>query len=230
MALRRFPDTISRYLLATVVSAEESSSQVQVAFTAAQTARRQGATLGRGPARRAGIRGRPADDDRLPVLVAVSDNGPRMPGKATAAFLSASESPSTSGGHPRLNDQPGSSRSAPLPRPGDPRSPLRWPRSHLHRPGLRPTARYERNTRFTPVMGALHPFHRELVYFLGRTSPASPDYGRWAKPGCVRPSKGSKRPPPRRSAEKLFISTTIGRTPPQIRSPMPATPQASRLP
>ena len=105
MALRRFPDTISGYLLATVVSAEEFSSQVQVAFTAAQTARRQGATLGRGPARRAGIRGRPADDDRLPVLVAVSDNGPRMPGKATAAFLSASESPSTSGGHPRLNDQ-----------------------------------------------------------------------------------------------------------------------------
>ena len=159
MALRRFPDTISRYLLATVVSAEEFSSQVQVAFTAAQTARRQGATLGRGPARRAGIRGRPADDDRLPVLVAVSDNGPRMPGKATAAFLSASESPSTSGGHPRLNDQPGSSRSAPRPRPGDPRSPLRWPRSHLHRPGCGP-----------PPLREEHPVHASD----GSTSPVSP--------------------------------------------------------
>ena len=82
----------SRYWLATVVSAEESSTQVEVAFTRALTADGKEHLLEEDlleedlPAELASGE-IPGDDDRLPVLVALSGNGPQMTSKATAAFM-----------------------------------------------------------------------------------------------------------------------------------------------
>jgi len=81
------PGVVSRYWPATVVSAGESSAQVEVAFTRALTADGKEhlpeedllAELASGQI--------PGDDDRLPVLAALSGNGPQMTSKATAAFM-----------------------------------------------------------------------------------------------------------------------------------------------
>jgi transposase InsO family protein len=82
-------DVISRYWLSTVVSAEESSTQVEVAFTRALLADGKDHLL------EASLLGELAsgaipDPDEvagLPVLLALSDNGPQMTSKATAAFM-----------------------------------------------------------------------------------------------------------------------------------------------
>lgn len=83
-------DVISRYWLATVVSAEESSVQVEVAFTRALVADGKEdlleqedllAELSTGVV--------PDNDERVPVLLAISDNGPQMTSRATAAFMAA---------------------------------------------------------------------------------------------------------------------------------------------
>jgi transposase InsO family protein len=81
-------DVVSRYWLSTVVSAEESSTQVEVAFTQALVADGKGylfedeQSLGE---LHAGVV--PDNDERLPVLLAISDNGPQMTSKATAVFM-----------------------------------------------------------------------------------------------------------------------------------------------
>jgi putative transposase len=79
-------DLVSRKWLVTLLSAEETSSQVEVVFTDAL------ALCGRGPGR-AGSRppGRPRDlardDPSRPLLLAMSDNGPQMTSGSTREFL-----------------------------------------------------------------------------------------------------------------------------------------------
>ena len=80
-------DVVSRYWLSTVVSAEESSTQVEVAFTRALLADGKDHLL-EDPALLAELTsGVVPDRDELPVLLALSDNGPQMTSKATKAFL-----------------------------------------------------------------------------------------------------------------------------------------------
>ena len=80
-------DVVSRYWLATVVSAEESSTQVEVAFTRALIADGKEQLLDDDLLAELASGEIPEGDDRLPVLVALSDNGPQMTSKATAAFM-----------------------------------------------------------------------------------------------------------------------------------------------
>jgi transposase InsO family protein len=82
-------DVVSRYWLATVVSAQESATQVEVAFTRALTADGkehllEGDLLDE---LRTGVL--PDNDDRLPVLLALSDNGPQMTCRHTTSFMAA---------------------------------------------------------------------------------------------------------------------------------------------
>jgi transposase InsO family protein len=81
-------DVVSRYWLSTVVSAEESSTQVELAFTDALSADGK-AHLLEDPLLLAELHSgvAPDNDERLPVLVAISDNGPQMTSEATAAFM-----------------------------------------------------------------------------------------------------------------------------------------------
>jgi putative transposase len=80
-------DVVSRYWLATVVSPEETSTQVEVAYTRALH------TLGKAhllddEAFLAELRGgQVPDHDEAPVLLAVSDNGPQMTSSATRTFM-----------------------------------------------------------------------------------------------------------------------------------------------
>jgi transposase InsO family protein len=80
-------DVVSRHWLATCVSAEESSTQVEVAFIDALVADGKERLLDDDLL--AELRGGvvPDNDDRLPVLLALSDNGPQMTSKATATFM-----------------------------------------------------------------------------------------------------------------------------------------------
>lgn len=89
-------DVVSRKWLTTVTSAEESSTQVEVAFTAALDA--EGlleATDARGSAAlRAALASSDrgwvhalADSGQVPLLLAVSDNGPQMRSHSTREFL-----------------------------------------------------------------------------------------------------------------------------------------------
>ena len=105
-------DVVSRYWLATVVSAEESSTQVEVAFTRALIEGGKEQLLDDDLLAELASGDIPEGDDRLPVLVALSDNGPQMTSKATAAFMAVPASPSTSACRPRPTTRPGSSRSS----------------------------------------------------------------------------------------------------------------------
>jgi putative transposase len=80
-------DVVSRYWLATVVSAEESSTQVEVAFTRALVADGKEHLLDADLLDELAHGIVPDDDERVPVLLAVSDNGPQMTSKATAVFM-----------------------------------------------------------------------------------------------------------------------------------------------
>lgn len=85
-------DVVSRYWLATVVSYEESSTQVEVAFTRALIADGKEhllddlllAELASGI-----VPDHTDTGDEVPVLLAISDNGPQMTSKATAAFMAS---------------------------------------------------------------------------------------------------------------------------------------------
>jgi putative transposase len=73
-------DLVSRKWLAEVVSAEETSTQVQVVFTDALE--REG-LLARVTARQDGLVDPTVDDPARPVLLALSDNGPQMTSGST---------------------------------------------------------------------------------------------------------------------------------------------------
>lgn len=79
-------DVVSRYWLSTVVSAEESSTQVEVGFTRALVADGKDHLLDGGLLAELHTGSIP-DTGELPVLLALSDNGPQMTSKHTQAFL-----------------------------------------------------------------------------------------------------------------------------------------------
>jgi len=81
-------DVVSRYWLATVVSAQESSTQVEVAFTRALIADGKDHLLDDLLLSELAS-GAVPDRDELPVLLAISDNGPQMTSRATAAFMAS---------------------------------------------------------------------------------------------------------------------------------------------
>jgi transposase InsO family protein len=80
-------DVVSRFWLSTVVSAEESSTQVEVAFTRALVAEGKQHLLDEALLDELAHGVVPDNDDRVPVLLAVSGNGPQMTSKATAVFM-----------------------------------------------------------------------------------------------------------------------------------------------
>jgi len=99
-------DVVSRYWLSTVVSAEESSTQVEVAFTEALVADGKGYLLEDEQLLdelHAGVV--PDNDERLPVLLAISDNGPQMTSKATAVFMAGARIAQHFGRPATPNDQ-----------------------------------------------------------------------------------------------------------------------------
>jgi putative transposase len=77
-------DLVSRKWLGEVVSAEETSTQVEVVFTDALE--REG-LLERVTARHDGLVDPTVDDPSRPVLLAVSDNGPQMTSGSTREFM-----------------------------------------------------------------------------------------------------------------------------------------------
>jgi len=79
-------DVVSRYWLATVVSPEESSTQVEVAFTRALVADGKDHLLDAALLDEL-TSGVVPEADELPALLALSDNGPQMTSKHTAAFM-----------------------------------------------------------------------------------------------------------------------------------------------
>jgi len=80
-------DVVSRKWLSTVVSAEESSTQVEIAFTRALVEDGKEYLLDQELRDELAHGVVPDDDERVPVLLAVSDNGPQMTSKATAVFM-----------------------------------------------------------------------------------------------------------------------------------------------
>jgi transposase InsO family protein len=88
-------DVVSRRWLTTLVSAEETSTQVEAAFTAALAGEGLAdridaallAALRAGTATPADLEG--PDADGVPVLIAMSDNGPQMRSHTTREFMAA---------------------------------------------------------------------------------------------------------------------------------------------
>lgn len=81
-------DVVSRYWLSTVVSPEETWVQVQNAFIAALEADGKAWLLDdAGFAEQLADGQVPDNDDRVPMLLAVSDNGPQMRAAKTAQFM-----------------------------------------------------------------------------------------------------------------------------------------------
>jgi putative transposase len=97
-------DVVSRKWLSTVVSAEESSTQVEVAFTRALCADGKDHLLDGDllDELRTGV---VPDADELPVLLALSDNGPQMTSKSTKAFLAGARIATHFGRPATPNDQ-----------------------------------------------------------------------------------------------------------------------------
>jgi transposase InsO family protein len=77
-------DLVSRKWLAEVVSAEETSTQVQVVFTEALEAE---GLLALVAARQDGLVDPSIDDPARPILLALSDNGPQMTSGSTREFM-----------------------------------------------------------------------------------------------------------------------------------------------
>lgn len=85
MAALLIEDLVSRKWLATIVSAEETHTQVELAFTAALQAEGLLELVeGRHGDGRVDLS---SDDDTRPILLAVSDNGPQMTSGSTREFM-----------------------------------------------------------------------------------------------------------------------------------------------
>ncbi|MQA17353.1 MAG: integrase, partial [Pseudonocardiaceae bacterium] len=81
-------DVVSRYWLSTVLAPEETWVQVETAFIAALEADGKGWLLEDATLAEQLASGQvPDNDDRVPVLLAVSDNGPQMKASKTAEFM-----------------------------------------------------------------------------------------------------------------------------------------------
>jgi putative transposase len=87
-------DIVSRKWIGTVVSAAETSTQVEVAFTAALDAEdllaradERGTAAPRAALLSGDRDGSPVGDGQLPLLLAISDNGPQMRSHSTREFL-----------------------------------------------------------------------------------------------------------------------------------------------
>ena len=97
-------DVVSRLWLSTVVSAQESSTQVEVAFTRALTSDGKDHLLDEvlyAELARATV----PDGDELPVLLALSDNGPQMTSRSTKAFMAGARIATHFGRPGTPNDQ-----------------------------------------------------------------------------------------------------------------------------
>jgi len=98
-------DVVSRYWLSTVVSAEETSTQVEVAFTRALLVDGKDHLL-EDPTLTAELAGGVVPDhDEMPVLLALSDNGPQMTSKTTKAFMAGARIATHFGRPGTPNDQ-----------------------------------------------------------------------------------------------------------------------------
>lgn len=84
VAVTVIEDLVSRKWLATIVSAEETSTQVQIVFTDALEAE---GLLDAVTARQDGLADPTVDDEARPILLAVSDNGPQMTSGSTREFM-----------------------------------------------------------------------------------------------------------------------------------------------
>jgi len=84
MAALAFEDLVSRKWLTTVVSVEETSTQVQLAFTEALIAE---GLIDKVTARQDGLVDPTVDDPHRPILLAVSDNGAQMTSGSTREFM-----------------------------------------------------------------------------------------------------------------------------------------------
>jgi len=84
MAALAVEDLVSRKWLTTVVSVEETSTQVKLAFTEALIAE---GLMDKVAARRDGPADPTTDDPDRPILLAVSDNGPQMTSGTTREFM-----------------------------------------------------------------------------------------------------------------------------------------------
>jgi len=104
-------DVVSRLWLSTVLSAQESSTQVEVAFTRALTSDGKQHLLD-APLLAELARGSVPDGDELPVLLALSDNGPQMTSHSTKAFLAGARIATHFGRPATPTTKPGSSRSS----------------------------------------------------------------------------------------------------------------------
>ena len=87
-----------------MVSAEESSTQVEVAFTRALTTEEKDHLLDAQLLDEL-ARGTVPDHHELPVLLALSDNGPQMTSKSTTAFLAGARIATHFGRPATPNDQ-----------------------------------------------------------------------------------------------------------------------------
>jgi putative transposase len=97
-------DVVSRKWLSTVVSAEESSTQIEVAFTRALIADGKDHLLEQSLLDELRC-GTVPDGDELPVLLALSDNGPQMTSTSTKAFLAGTRIATHFGRPGTPNDQ-----------------------------------------------------------------------------------------------------------------------------
>ena len=85
MAVLIIEDLVSRKWLTHVASVEETSTQVEVAFTAALEA--EGLLADVDARHGDGLVDLTTDDDSRPILLAVSDNGPQMTSGSTREFM-----------------------------------------------------------------------------------------------------------------------------------------------
>ncbi len=84
MAVTVIEDLVSRKWIADIVSAEETSTQVEIVFTDALAGE---GLLELVEARADGLVDPRIDDESRPILLAVSDNGPQMTSGSTRAFM-----------------------------------------------------------------------------------------------------------------------------------------------
>lgn len=84
VAVTAIEDLVSRKWIGEIVSAEETSTQVQVVFTDALAAE---GLLPLVEARQDGLVDPTVDDESRPILLAMSDNGPQMTSRSTREFM-----------------------------------------------------------------------------------------------------------------------------------------------